>query len=151
MVNGFHKIQTWLENAFVDIWKLFWCYLLDGAVCWLVKEAILEVMDTRSSQCLSSWKFGEIICDPHAYITCVKEYQYGSSRRLLVGVCYSSSSGLLCILDLHLSKITRTIEIPQKVCECLTLRQAINQLLKSNCPEFFRLVKQSFFEILVID
>ncbi|XP_078336668.1 uncharacterized protein LOC111137601 isoform X2 [Crassostrea virginica] len=87
----------------------------DGAVCWLVKEAILEVMDTRSSQCLSSWKFGEIICDPHAYITCVKEYQYGSSRRLLVGVCYSSSSGLLCILDLHLSKITRTIEIPQKI------------------------------------
>ncbi|XP_062579828.1 protein ELYS-like isoform X2 [Saccostrea cucullata] len=87
----------------------------DGSICWLVREAVLEVLDTRTSQCLSSWKFGEIICDPHAYITCVKEYHYGSNRKLLVGVCYSSPCGLLCILDIHLSKITRTIEIPQKI------------------------------------
>ncbi|XP_048731593.2 protein ELYS-like [Ostrea edulis] len=87
----------------------------DGSICWLVREAVLEVVDTKSSQCLSSWKFGEIICDPHAYITCVKEYQYGSNRKLLVGVCYSSSSGLLCLLDVHLSKIIKTIEIPQKI------------------------------------
>lgn len=108
-------------------------------MCWLVREAVLEVMDTRTSQCLASWKFGEIICDSNAYITCVKEYQYGSNRRLLVGVCYSSSSGLLCVLDLHLSKITKTIEIPQKV---FNENNSLSQLLKhiilsvcNNCSE----------------
>ncbi|KAL4221649.1 Protein ELYS [Mactra antiquata] len=89
----------------------------DGKVGWIVRGSLLEVIKISSCERLAAWKFGQIIGDVHTNITCVKEFRFGQSRKLLVGVCNASSTGLLCLFDVSLSKVVKAIEIPQPVTE----------------------------------
>jgi len=83
-------------------------------MCWVTRGPVLELVDTETRNCVASWTFGAILKDMHTCVTSVTEYQCGSILRLLVGVNCSSPGGMLCMLDVSLSKVIKAIEIPHK-------------------------------------
>ncbi|XP_052102837.1 protein ELYS-like isoform X2 [Mytilus californianus] len=87
----------------------------DGKFLWLVRGPVIEVLDSTSRRRLAAWAFGVTIKDTHSYITCVKEYCYGNSPKLLVGVCNAQQTSMLCVLDLQSSRLSKVIEIPHKI------------------------------------
>ncbi|KAK3099666.1 hypothetical protein FSP39_007744 [Pinctada imbricata] len=87
----------------------------DGSLSWIVRESVLDVLDTQTQQRLASWNFGAAIYDKHSYICAVKEFHYGSTPKLLVGVGNASQNGMLCVLDSTFSKIVKAVDIPHKI------------------------------------
>ncbi|XP_071147698.1 protein ELYS-like isoform X2 [Mytilus edulis] len=87
----------------------------DGKFLWLVRGPVIEVLDSTSRRRLAAWAFGVTIKDTHSYITCVKEYCYGNSPKLLVGVCNAQQTSMLGVLDLQSSRLSKVIEIPHKI------------------------------------
>ncbi|XP_052284768.1 protein ELYS-like isoform X2 [Dreissena polymorpha] len=89
----------------------------DGKRCWIVRGSHLEILDVANSERLAAWTFGKVVSDPHTRVTCVKEFTVGTALKLLVGVCNASPTGLLCLLDVAVGKVTKTVEIPHPVTE----------------------------------
>ncbi|KAL5014317.1 hypothetical protein ScPMuIL_008587 [Solemya velum] len=87
----------------------------DGLVSWVVRGSVIEVVSNKSQARLASWQFGAALKDTHTTITCVKEYSYRGSLKLLVGVSNVSLTGMLCVLDVPSSLVIKAVEIPHKV------------------------------------
>ncbi|XP_053378643.1 protein ELYS-like [Mercenaria mercenaria] len=103
----------------------------DGKSGWIVRGALLEVVDVSSGKRLAAWQFGRILSDEHTNVTCVEEFGVGQTLKLLVGVCNASPVGLLCVFDVSLSKVIKAVEIPHPVSPCFLFcdnRTAISEL-----------------------
>ncbi|XP_069118568.1 protein ELYS-like isoform X2 [Argopecten irradians] len=87
----------------------------DGGMSWVTRGPVVEVVSTKTRNCLASWTFGVKLKDTHTSIACVAPYKCNNSCKLLIGVNNSSSNGMLCVLDVSLSKVVKAIEIPHKV------------------------------------
>lgn len=76
---------------------------------------MIEVVSSKSQARLASWQFGAALKDTHTMVTCVKEYTYSGSLKLLIGVTNVSLTGMLCVLDVSSSRVIKAVEIPHKV------------------------------------
>ncbi|XP_078617302.1 protein ELYS-like [Branchiostoma floridae x Branchiostoma japonicum] len=91
-----------------------------GAVCrggqwaWLARGASLEVINTQTGVRQGAWCFGKTQKDPLVTISCVKEYDYQKSVKLLVGLQTGNGRGMVCVLDPNISKVIRAVDFPQK-------------------------------------
>lgn len=88
--------------------------------------SILEVVATDTQNRLAAWNFGIMLHDSEVVIQCVAEFWAGDSLRLLVGLKNSSIAGLVCVLNVNLSRVVKAIEIPFKVC-------IFRQVISSGC------------------
>lgn len=73
------------------------------------------MIDTKTGLRQAAWHFGRVLRDQHTSITCVKEFPIGQSLTLLVCVCNASPTGLLCMFDVSLSKVSKAVEVPRPV------------------------------------
>jgi hypothetical protein len=89
--------------------------IIDGKSGWIVRGSLLEVVDISTSKRCAAWQFGRILSDEHTNVTCVEEFRFGQTRKLLVGVCNASPIGLICVFDVALSKVIKAVEIPHPV------------------------------------
>ncbi|XP_078697453.1 protein ELYS-like [Branchiostoma floridae x Branchiostoma belcheri] len=92
-----------------------------GAVCtggqwaWLARGASLEVVNTQTGARQGAWCFGKTQKDPMVSISCVQEYEYQKSVKLVVGLQTGSGRGMVCLLDPNISKVIKAVDIPHKV------------------------------------
>ncbi|XP_019614124.1 PREDICTED: protein ELYS-like [Branchiostoma belcheri] len=92
-----------------------------GAVCtggqwaWLARGASLEVVNTQTGTRQGAWCFGKTQKDPMVSISCVQEYEYQKSVKLVVGLQTGSGRGMVCLLDPNISKVIKAVDIPHKV------------------------------------
>ena len=107
-------VQAW-RHIFAWLNSVYYSFLTDGRLCWIVKGAHLEVLDISTQNRLAAWHFGKVLKDEHTSVTCVKEFEQGKSCKLLVGVCNAAPTGMLCLFDVAASKVIKAIEIPQQV------------------------------------
>ncbi|XP_033763311.1 protein ELYS-like isoform X2 [Pecten maximus] len=87
----------------------------DGGLSWITHGPVVEVVNTKTRNCLASWTFGAILKDTHTSIASVAPYKCNQDFKLLIGVNNSSDNGMLCVFDVGLSKVVKAIEIPHKV------------------------------------
>ncbi|XP_060062460.1 protein ELYS-like [Ylistrum balloti] len=87
----------------------------DGGLSWITHGPVVEVVNTKTRNCLASWTFGAVLKDSHTSIASVAEYKCNQDLKLLLGVNNSSDNGMLCVFDVSLSKVVKAIEIPHKV------------------------------------
>ncbi|XP_021372867.1 protein ELYS-like isoform X1 [Mizuhopecten yessoensis] len=87
----------------------------EGALSWITHGPVVEVVNTKTRDCLASWTFGAILKDSHTSIASVAQYNCNQDFKLLLGVNNSSDNGMLCMFDVGLSKVVKAVEIPHKV------------------------------------
>lgn len=84
---------------------------------WLAKGPILQIINTTSHLKVAEWIFGSILKDHTLQITCAAEIprKRGGLPFLVVGLQSNIVGGLICIFDVALSKVIRTIDVKYNV------------------------------------
>lgn len=92
-------------------------FLCDSKYAWLAKGAVLQIISTTSHSKISEWIFGNILKDPTIQITSVAEIarKGGGMPLLAVGLQSNLIGGFICIFDVALSKVIRTIDVKNNV------------------------------------
>ena len=92
---------------------------VDGRYGWLVRGSSLEVVNLSSANRVAAWCFGAVLKDHRMTVTCVAEYFYSNSLKLLVGLKTPAEKGMLCVFDVKRSKVIKAIDVPYKVSEVI--------------------------------
>lgn len=89
----------------------------DSKYAWLARGAVLQIVSTTSQTRISEWVFGSILKDHTIKITAVAEIpRKGAGLPLLaVGLQSNIVGGFVCIYDVALSKVIRTIDVKYNV------------------------------------
>lgn len=84
---------------------------------WHAKGPCLEVRNTKSGLKVGGWTFGCISRESNIEIVCVEELKSnGGLSLLMVALNCKIRGGLICLFNIFSSKVIRTIEIKEKVC-----------------------------------
>lgn len=94
---------------------IFFVPSLDGALTWLYKGAVLEVLATSSGNRVASLHVEHLLKDEQASIVVVCEFSRQGRTLLLVAVNGASEQGLVVLLNVATSMVVKAVEVPQQV------------------------------------
>lgn len=100
-------------------------FLCESKYAWLAKGPVLQIICTKTQSKISEWIFGNILRDRTIRITCVDEIprKKGSLPLLAIGLQSSVIGGYICVFDIALSKVIRTIDVKYNVGMNLSLKK----------------------------
>lgn len=95
-------------------------FFCDSKYIWLSKGPVLQIISTASHSKVSEWFFGNVLKDNTIYITSVAEIPRKSAGLpfLAVGLHSNIIGGFICIFDVALAKVIRTIDVKYNVSYC---------------------------------
>lgn len=113
----YHAIVQNMPNSIHLDFSPLGGFLCDTKYAWLAKGAVLQVICTKTQTKISEWIFGNILRDRTIRITCVDEIprKRGSLPLLAIGLQSSVIGGYICVFDIALSKVVRTIDVKYNV------------------------------------
>lgn len=87
---------------------------------WIVHDTAINIYHTENSEWLGGYCFGESLKNPSAKIAAVLEFSSSdiSFPCLLIAVDNDHES-LICMYNVNISKVVRSILIPDRVSLCL--------------------------------
>lgn len=80
----------------------------------MANGASLEVVSTKTGERHGTWEFGVDLHDNSVLVTCVAEVK-GNNWSLIIGTDNGLAGGFVCIYDIKISRVVKTIAFPQKV------------------------------------
>lgn len=96
--------------------KPAYSFVSDGSIGWQAFGSAIEVFSLTSGHRLAAWCFGALLKEPNTTITCVTEYHYDKTTKLVVATATpSTQSSMLCLLDIKTSRIIKAVELSYKV------------------------------------